>query len=595
MTFSTPWALAGLVLAGIPIILHLLARREPPTVVFPATRYLADATRLHQRRLQLEHLVLLVLRTLLIAALVLAAAGPRWPKSGIGAHPPAALVLILDNSLSSGAIQGGVPVLDGLVAAARAVFDRATPDDRLWLITADGIPRAGTADALAAQLDSVVASSRRLDLGAAVARASDIVAAQSLPGEIVVVSDLQRSALAGSVVTIPMTVLRPAEAPPANAGLSGMTVGAQPWGADGGTAGITVAGIGTAPRPVTVVAGNRPVRQLLIPVGGQGTQRITGLSAGWWTVEAELDPDELRTDDARRIAVRVAPAARVQWSAEDRFIATAADVLVQNGRIVPGGEVALGPVTAGASVVIPPRDPAQLGAVNRALAARGANWRFGDLTVLPTTTDSGAWIGRVGVARRYRLTFQGGAPTDVLVTAGGEPWMVRSGRLVLIASRLEPEWTTLPVSAGFVPFLDGVLNRASRGEGAQLSSAPGDAVAVPDRVTSVAQGDQRWPIEGGALFRPQHPSPHFLLAGSDTIGVLNVNPDPRESDLVRATDDEVRALWPEARIGEPDRAGALAFHAGATSDLRGLLLLAALLLGLAEVALASAVRAKGRA
>ncbi|MBL8985336.1 MAG: BatA domain-containing protein, partial [Gemmatimonadetes bacterium] len=38
MSFAAPWALAGLVLAAIPVILHLIARREPPTVVFPATR-----------------------------------------------------------------------------------------------------------------------------------------------------------------------------------------------------------------------------------------------------------------------------------------------------------------------------------------------------------------------------------------------------------------------------------------------------------------------------------------------------------------------------------------------------------------------------
>src|SRR5690606_33067354 len=43
MTFAAPWVLGGLVLAAVPIILHLIARREPPTVVFPATRYLADA------------------------------------------------------------------------------------------------------------------------------------------------------------------------------------------------------------------------------------------------------------------------------------------------------------------------------------------------------------------------------------------------------------------------------------------------------------------------------------------------------------------------------------------------------------------------
>ena len=33
--FLHPWALAGLAAAAIPVLLHLLARREPPTVVFP--------------------------------------------------------------------------------------------------------------------------------------------------------------------------------------------------------------------------------------------------------------------------------------------------------------------------------------------------------------------------------------------------------------------------------------------------------------------------------------------------------------------------------------------------------------------------------
>jgi len=60
MIFATPWALLGLGLASIPILLHLLARREPPTVVFPATRYLAQTAKLHQRRLQLQHLLLLL-------------------------------------------------------------------------------------------------------------------------------------------------------------------------------------------------------------------------------------------------------------------------------------------------------------------------------------------------------------------------------------------------------------------------------------------------------------------------------------------------------------------------------------------------------
>ena len=39
MTFAAPWALLGLLCAAIPLLLHLFARREPPTVIFPATRY----------------------------------------------------------------------------------------------------------------------------------------------------------------------------------------------------------------------------------------------------------------------------------------------------------------------------------------------------------------------------------------------------------------------------------------------------------------------------------------------------------------------------------------------------------------------------
>ena len=83
--FTAPWVLLGLLAAGIPVLLHLFARREPPTVMFPATRYLAETARAHHRRLTLQHWLLLLIRTLLIAALVLAAAGPSLP-GGAAVH-----------------------------------------------------------------------------------------------------------------------------------------------------------------------------------------------------------------------------------------------------------------------------------------------------------------------------------------------------------------------------------------------------------------------------------------------------------------------------------------------------------------------------
>lgn len=587
MTFAAPFALAGLLFAAIPIILHLLARREPPTIVFPATRYLADATRLHQRRLRLEHFLLLLLRTLLIVALVLAAAGPSLPTAGLGTHAPTAAVIVLDNSLSSGAIVGGVPVLDRLKETARSVLARATGDDRLWLLDADGVPRIGTPASLGSRIDTLEASGRRIELGSAVALAAEILGAVDGPGEIIVISDLQRTALAGAAHGGPMTVLRPAVPVQLNAGLNGLALGSQPWGPDGGTAVVAVGGSGDGARPVTLSMPGRPPRQILVPPGGQSSQKISGVGSGWWTITAALDPDELRADDARSATLRVAPPARASWGATDRFLATAADVLAQNGRIVAGSEVTLGSLGAGAAIVTPPLDPAQVGAVNRALAARGSPWRFGDLTITPGVTDSGPWLGRERISRRHRLQFQGGAPSDILVTVAGEPWVARSGRLVLVGSRFDPDWTALPLSAGFVPFIDGLVNRAARGEFTSLSAAPGDRLTLPDRVTEVATADRRWPVEGGAGFVPPASGAYFLLVARDTIGALDVNPDPRESDLARAEDEEVRSLWPGARIGGLDRAEDMAFQAGARSDLRGPLLWAALILGLLEAGLAS--------
>jgi len=92
MGFLQPLALLALGAATIPALLHLLQRREPPTVPFPAVRYLAEAERRHSRRLKLRHLLLLLLRTALVVTVVLAAARPVAPVPSGGAHAPTAMV-----------------------------------------------------------------------------------------------------------------------------------------------------------------------------------------------------------------------------------------------------------------------------------------------------------------------------------------------------------------------------------------------------------------------------------------------------------------------------------------------------------------------
>jgi hypothetical protein len=592
--FLHPWALAGLAAAAIPILLHLLARREPPTVVFPAVRYLITTTREHQRRLKLQHLLLLLLRTLLLIALVLAAAGPTLPRSGVAGHAPSALVLVLDNSPSSGVVVAGTARLSQLQAAARQVLGRATADDALWLLTADGLPRQGDRQALLDQVGALPVSPRRLDLGSALGLASEILAAEPRPGEIALLSDLQATAVSPADVRVPLVVGRPDEPAPANVGIGRLETGPQPWGADGGRLTISLVGDSDGGTPVSARLGTRPARQALARVGGAAVLGIPGVASGWWNADAELDPDELRIDDRRTGVVRVAPVARVNWDSASRFVAAACEVLEANRRIARGGEVTLGRLASGSSIVQPPEDAAAIGALNRALAARGVAWRYGSPVLEPSTTDSGPLVGRVRVLRRYQLQAAESGRTGVLATAGGAPWLVRTGDVVLLGSRLDPAWTDLPVSAGFMPFMDALVNRLARGEVSLADGAPGDPVPLPDQVSAVRQGERDWRVEGGGSFRPAEPGAYYLLAGEDTVGAITANIDPRESRLVPASDAQARRLWKGARLVSLGDAGDATFSSAARGDLRGPLLWAALLLGLAELALASFRRREPR-
>lgn len=586
MSFLHPWLLAGLIAAGVPLLLHLVQRREPPTVMFPAVRYLLDATREHQRRLRIRHWLLLLLRTLLIVALVLAAAGPTVRRSGVTGHAPSALVLVLDNSLSSAAVVDGTPRLEQLVRAADGVLARATPGDALWLIVADGAARRGDPATLRAAVHNLHPSTTRLDLGNAVQSAGEVLATEALPGEIVVVSDLQATALSAASTRAPVTVARPEGAVPRNIGVAALIAGSQPWSTDGGQVQVTVVGDSGAQSPLLLSAGDRPARQALATVGGAVQVAVPPAPAGWYALRASIQPDELRLDDQRVLGLRLAPLARASCGPAGRFADAACDVLRSNGRLLPGDEVALGGFGTQASVVLPPADAASLGAVNRELERRGVTWRFGD-PAPAGVTDSTSVLSPTRLFQRLRLIPSGSGRTGVLVTAGGEPWLVRSGSVLLIGSRLDTGWTALPYQAKFVSFIDVLLNRLARGEVATLDVPAGTTATMPDLVSTVVKGAQRWPVEGGGRFAPPDTGLYYMLRGTDTVGALASNPDPRESMLQQASDAQVRALWRGATIVPLDQAAASAFSAGARGDLRGALLWFALLLGLAEVGLAS--------
>jgi hypothetical protein len=553
--FLHPLALVGLAAAAIPALLHLFQRRQPPEADFPALRYLSEAERKSARRMRLRHLLLLLLRTALIVTVILAAARPLVPSHASGAtHPPSALVIVLDNSLSSGAVVGGQVTLDRLKAAARAVLRRASPDDRLWLVLADGIVRGGAQDELLAALNSAPADPRRLDLVSAVTRAVRVAAAAPAPlREVHVISDLQRTALASGRVAVPAGIRMLALAPrpaPQNRGLAAPHVA-------GGSVTVTVVGTpGTTPAPVTLRVRGRNVARGLAAPGAAVTLPLADPGPGWWVGELTLDPDELRSDDRRLVVWHSVPPARVHADpAAGPFAAAAIAVLQAAHRVRDGAEVTLADRPgAGASVVIPPADPALLGQVNRALQARGVGWHFGSAgSPGPVTSALLPSLDSARVMRRQRL--EGSDSGVVLAGVNGEPWAIVSGGVVLVGSRFDTTWTTLPTTPAFVPLIDALVNRFSRGE------------------TPVTEH------EGAARVE-------FQRLGADTVGATVYGPDARESDLTPADPALVRQMLGAELVSDGDF-GSAAFAGLRRADLSGVLLVLALLLALGELAAAT--------
>ncbi len=590
MTFVAPWALLGLVAAGIPLLLHLVRRQPPPEQSFPAMRYLSEATRDHRRRLRLEDLLLLITRTVLIAAVVLAAAGPVLSFAvPFGRHAPTALVVILDDSPSSTVMIDGEPLVDRLRQATLEVLAQATPSDRIWLIPSDGFPRPGTSSQLAELLPQLTGSPGYFELGPAVDLADRLVTESGLPGQVVVISDMQATAVTAAEPKAPLLVLRPDGAPPANRHLPLLDPGAQPWGREGGTLLIGIAAADSTPVPVSLRIDGSEGREVLAKSGTPAARRITAPAAGWRHIRVELPPDELRWDDVRDLPLRVVELTAAAWDASDRFLAAAMDVLAQERRVMRGEgarAVSVGTLGPGASLVMPPEDPALLAALNRELSRRGSAWLYGDVTVGEAVTDSGATVpGGVAVRRRVELLLTG-TVGDTLATAGGEPWLVRSGNIVLLGSRLDPLWTDLPVRAQFVPLLDALVTRSVSGEDVVPVIAAGTMFSLPSRAGTVIGPGGSEAVEGGARWTPREVGIHWLLAGSDTIAGVSVIADPRESDLGRADDDVIASTWQGAVTADLGGSVGRLFAMAGRGDLRPLLLTLAAIALLTEAVIA---------
>ncbi len=201
MNFLVPAFLAGLAALVIPIVMHLRHREKGTPVRFPSLMFLEQLAIRTSKRQRITDWPLLLLRALALALLVLAFARPfaSGRDAAAAVDAPRVIVLLLDRSMSMSHADAWPAALD----SARRIVREAGPQDRIALVLFDDeaeVAQPLTADhaALEAVLQTARPGARgtRYVSALRVAR-SVLLDAPVVPAEVLVITDLQRSGVAG--------------------------------------------------------------------------------------------------------------------------------------------------------------------------------------------------------------------------------------------------------------------------------------------------------------------------------------------------------------------------------------------------------------
>jgi Aerotolerance regulator N-terminal len=543
VSFLAPLYLLLAAGVAVPLLLHLRRRRIGNRIDFPAVRYLERAEKDNVRQLKIRNLLLMFLRIAAILAVALAAARPVGAFFGAG-HVPTALAIVVDNSMSTGVIVNGEPLLSTLRSRALDAANAASGSDRVWLVTVDGTVTGGSIESIRQAVARIDVHLGRGDLASAITRATGLVVGAGMQArQVVVVTDAQATAWPAPVSTgdVEAAVLAAAGPAPRNRAIVAADARPARWTPRG----TVVARARLADSATYRIAlGEQTLARGTARDGEDLTVRASPAQRGWHAGVVELEPDELRPDDSRWFAVWLGAAPRVRPEpAAGSFLRTAVDALVQDARVAIGDDATLAPADVAArlpALLLAPSDPSRLGGANRALQRLGVPWRFGAVRRDETVARGDRFDG-TRVTLRYPLEAQSGGAGDTLATAGGAPWVVAGDGYVVIGSPLDPMATDLPLRAAFVPWLgDVVAQRLAGSATAVFSAVPGGPIRLPSGVDGIEGSDGQVQSAAGNAAAPARPGVYFLRRGAERVGALVVNIEPEESDLTRLTVSALR-------------------------------------------------------
>ncbi|MCU0606425.1 MAG: BatA domain-containing protein [Candidatus Edwardsbacteria bacterium] len=587
MSFLNPWALWFLPLAALPVLIHLFRRRPAAAIPFPDLRFLRESHAATWRRARLQELLLLALRVLAVAALVLALARPRAGLALPGwlGGREGAVIIVLDDSASMDARDGGGPLFERAKARALEIIDGRAASGRVAVVSAAQGGRIVCGPVDPGRARRLVGRMAPTDLGtdipAAVAVAAGLAARSGGPTEIAVISDLQRTGFGRRA---------PLPALPAGARLTLERI--------------------AAGRPLRSLVWERVTASALrrriiaagrLPGGGTATVRLErngrtlfsqrvaadadgAFSAGFgWpdldSLTLGCSGDDLPRDDVFFLPDRARLSVLLVADTSDqdltgRALAAMADggIVVErspapsDGQLRDADVIVLCPrrvdatlaarlrerLDAGAGLLAMPPASADAGSYNRLLRPLAgwelqSLWRGDPATPAPSleATPAAARLGletdaRALAAASVSACWRVAARGPAAIRAAGQPALLIDGRRGLWLFGAEPEMNTLVFAPAFLVLLHRVL--ALLGDdaiglqvaGRPLRASTGTALADPSGAAVPASADGRhWlPVRRG----------WYHATGAGASGLIAVNVPAEESDLTPIDSEELRRV-----------------------------------------------------
>jgi len=217
-----PVMLAWLAAAAAPLVIHLLNRRRYREVPWAAMHFLMAAMRKNQRRIRVEHWLLLLVRTAIVVAVVLAVAEPLLERTGLIARSglPTHKLLVVDASYSMAFKPTDRSRFDRAKQLAEQIVDESSQGDAFTLVLLADPPQVivGTPSFAPADFINEIANLKLThgggDLAATLSRVDEILASarrehpRLVQEQVFFLSDLGRTSWAPELAVGPLEDFR---------------------------------------------------------------------------------------------------------------------------------------------------------------------------------------------------------------------------------------------------------------------------------------------------------------------------------------------------------------------------------------------------